>query len=236
MKDWIPLFQTGLWVALILFVCIYFKKQLSQLINTLSKRVESGDSIKVGSFELGQSVKPIDPAERDINLEKEVSEAIPSIKDDQAKKEIEINKYLKVEDAVLSSIQAEYGVLINRQVSAGDSADFDGFFVADGQPFGIEIKYVPGMHLQIEKYVTLAETIHKRIRNLGWKKFTLLFVIVFDEHDQHFRAGLKSLRRALNNIDGQTLLRSYRYEHLENRMQSQELSANKVVNGGILSA
>lgn len=227
MKDWIPLFQTALWVSLIVFVCIYFKKQVTKLIDTLSKRVESGDSVKVGSFEIGQSIRPIDQSKRDANIEKEVSEAAPDLNKNQEQKEKQINQYLQIEDAVLNSMQAEHGVLINRQVSAGGRADFDGFFVSSGEPHAIEVKYIPGKHLNIEQYVDQAESIHHQVRKLGWKKFTLHFVVVFEEHDRHFRAGLKSLRRALHNIEGQTFLRTYRREHLESQMSNFEGSANK---------
>lgn len=213
MKEWIPLFQTTLWVGLIVFVCVYFKSQVSKLLDTLSKRVEAGDNIKVGSFEIGQSVKPIDKEERQDLLEKEVSESCPDVSENI--KTEKIQKYLQVEEAVLNSLQVEYGALINRQVSAGNGANFDGFFVSDNYPFGIEVKYVSGKHIPIEKYVELANSIHTRIRSLGWKKFNLIFVVVFDEQDRHFRAGLNALRKALNNIEGKTILRSYRYEHLD---------------------
>jgi hypothetical protein len=53
MTDWIPLFQTGLWVILVLVLIIVFRRPLKVLIEILMVRARAGAPIKAGPFEVG---------------------------------------------------------------------------------------------------------------------------------------------------------------------------------------
>jgi hypothetical protein len=53
-KDFIPLFQTVLWILLILFGIFFFRRQLTILAAAIVQRVERGGGLKAGPFELQQ--------------------------------------------------------------------------------------------------------------------------------------------------------------------------------------
>ncbi|CCH99993.1 hypothetical protein ACQY1Y_21475 [Microcystis ichthyoblabe FBCC-A1114] len=54
MKDFVPLFQTILWISLIFGLVVYLRPELKLLRKVLTKRLESGSSIKVGPLEIGE--------------------------------------------------------------------------------------------------------------------------------------------------------------------------------------
>jgi hypothetical protein len=54
MKEIIPLLQTALWIGLILFLIKRLLPDMSLLQQILSKRLESGSSVKVGPVEIGE--------------------------------------------------------------------------------------------------------------------------------------------------------------------------------------
>ncbi len=56
----VPLFQTGLWVLLIVGVGVALRKHVSPMIDALRKRIERGSSVKAGPFELGEDLRKLD--------------------------------------------------------------------------------------------------------------------------------------------------------------------------------
>ncbi len=54
MKEFIPLFQTSLWVLAIFVLVIYFKKEIGLIRDILKQRLESGSTIKIGPIEIGK--------------------------------------------------------------------------------------------------------------------------------------------------------------------------------------
>ncbi len=53
MADWVPLFQTGLWVLLVLALVMVFWRPLNGLVEILMVRAQSGAAFKAGPFEVG---------------------------------------------------------------------------------------------------------------------------------------------------------------------------------------
>jgi hypothetical protein len=56
MSDYIPLFTTLAWIALIVGLLVAFRKPLSRIILVLENRIRGGASVKFGSFEIGKLV------------------------------------------------------------------------------------------------------------------------------------------------------------------------------------
>ena len=60
MKDWIPLLQTLVWAGFISAWIIPFFPKLRELLGIIIKRVDSGSSVSVGLFKLGEDLRDID--------------------------------------------------------------------------------------------------------------------------------------------------------------------------------
>jgi len=57
LKDYVPLFQTMLWIGFIVVFFLIYKKTISDVIKTLILRIKKGSSIKAGPIEIGEELK-----------------------------------------------------------------------------------------------------------------------------------------------------------------------------------
>lgn len=71
----VPLFQTSLWVALIVGTGIVLRKRIGPLLTALTKRVEGGSSFKAGPFEVGEDLQKLERVEPQPNT---TQKAIPA--------------------------------------------------------------------------------------------------------------------------------------------------------------
>ncbi len=60
LKDWIPLFQTFLWIGLFVFFAIKYSTKLNKLLEIIFRRIDSGSSIKAGPIELGEELRKLE--------------------------------------------------------------------------------------------------------------------------------------------------------------------------------
>ena len=58
--DWVPLFQTGLWVGLLGIGAYWFKDQIRGLLDALQVRVRSGGAFKAGPIEFGPDLERLE--------------------------------------------------------------------------------------------------------------------------------------------------------------------------------
>ena len=56
LAPFVPLAQTLLWVLLILFLVVWLRKPLRDLISVVLQRIASGSSVKAGPFELSELI------------------------------------------------------------------------------------------------------------------------------------------------------------------------------------
>ena len=59
MKDYVPLLQTGVWVAIGVIVLFAFRADLAAIRRALVARLESGSSLKVGFLEIGAKLTEV---------------------------------------------------------------------------------------------------------------------------------------------------------------------------------
>lgn len=87
------------------------------------------------------------------------------------------------EDLVIRELESEYGVSINRQVSVGNVAQFDGVLIRQGEVFTVEVKYTPSQlsRTNVAEYLQGLETI---ARNLPWRRFKAIYAVVFDDLEE----------------------------------------------------
>ncbi len=71
MKDFVPLFQSLLWVGLILTMLLYFRKELGLVKKILTKRLESGSSVKFGPIEIGELKNEVEVVKKDLQVTNE---------------------------------------------------------------------------------------------------------------------------------------------------------------------
>lgn len=67
MSAYVPLFQTLLWIFLIIAMLIYLRPEVKLFREILSKRLEQGSAFKLGSMELGELRNEISIVRKDLN-------------------------------------------------------------------------------------------------------------------------------------------------------------------------
>jgi hypothetical protein len=184
MEHLAPLLQTILWIGLIGGVIWRFHRPIDALLMSLQKRAESGSPIKAGPFEIGD-LRPQDPKGQREKVQAEIREllevgqnsssAIPPKSTSKLQ-----NHYLRAEDLALRAIQAEYGVTVRRQVTAGADTEFDGAFTLRRRFYVVEVKY--SFHRITEQVIrTSIERLISAIDRYNWSNVHLILVFVYEE-------------------------------------------------------
>jgi hypothetical protein len=76
MKELVPLFQTLLWMTLLVVLVLYFRAEIDHLRKVLIKRLESGSSVKVGPVEIGELRKEVASVRKELS---DVNEKISNL-------------------------------------------------------------------------------------------------------------------------------------------------------------
>lgn len=63
LKDYVPLFQTLVWLLFILLLLFTYYNQVCNIISALVERIKNGSSFKAGPFEIGQDLEKLKYAE-----------------------------------------------------------------------------------------------------------------------------------------------------------------------------
>jgi hypothetical protein len=64
LKDYVPLFQTSIWIGFIIVILLIFKKPIREIVSILINRIKKGSSIKAGLFEIGEELKNMEYAKQ----------------------------------------------------------------------------------------------------------------------------------------------------------------------------
>jgi len=210
MKDWIPLFQTGLWIGLIVWLILRYKTLVSSVLTAVQNRIERGSSVKAGPFELGESIKTQTIDQQKNRLEEDRRSDKSEEGNNEAKPLRTKNEYILIEDLALRKVQAEFGAPINRQVSLGRDVGLDGMFTIDGAAFAVEVKYVVSPRGDVSNYIPRSlEQIQSYIDRFGWQRFTFILVIVFERKELMNPPVLKQIQDHLSRYGEKVLVRFY---------------------------
>jgi len=223
MDAWIPFFQTLLWILLIVGILWKFHAQAVALLGAIKTRIEKGSSVKAGPFELGQQdLRPQEPDQQKKLLDDKVKEAQqedakPSSAHAQLLSKLTDSDFrsrvLFAEELVMRELQTEFDVVINRQVSVGRDFGLDGIFAKGNGGFGIQVKYVR-RGLQREQLKQVVYGVHNFAESKGWKRFTVILVVVFDGDDSQFQKQQEVLNSAFSEFQGFALWRLYSLKKL----------------------
>lgn len=190
-----PLIQTVLWVGLIAGIVWRFHSPIYGLLVALQKRIEGGSSVKAGPFEISDQLKPQDPIAQKEKAAGEVQEVLQGqdlhVEAGQAASPVATqvgraaliqSRYFQAEDLVLRSLQAEYGVPVSRQVTAGRDSGFDGLFLANGRTNVVEVKYVAGRGRSPAVKASI-QKLTAAIREYGWDNSQIILALIFENSD-----------------------------------------------------
>ncbi len=202
------LIGTVLWVALIAGLVWRFHDPVYGILSALQKRIDSGSSLKAGPFELQDQLKPSSPEAQRVKVETETAEAAAQAVEGTAAprspasiagdKRITLKAFLS-EDLALRTIQAEYGALVQRQVSAGpNSRIFDGFLLNNGRPTVVEVRFIRE-RASVQRLGSSLERIAAAIQSSPWPNAQLLLALVL-EHETAVPDRDRVLRNLLASV------------------------------------
>lgn len=221
MEHWIPLLQSGAWIGLIIWLVVRYGPQIKTLIRAIEERITTGSSFKAGPFEIGSSIRPQSTAEQIEQIQIE----FPSLSSNdhphqgssgEDSSNIDVtdkSRPLISEDLVLRILQEEYGVLINRQISAGAGLQFDGFFVSNNIPHAIEVRYFGG-YFPMSDLIKKVQRIHEKIWHLGWKRFKLVLAIVIDDNYPPSGDTLEAFIQEIDQLGTETVVRVFPFSEV----------------------
>ncbi len=223
-----PLIQTVLWVALIVGIIWRFHSPIYGLLVALQKRVEGGSNVKAGPFEISDQLKPQDPIAQKEKAAGEVQEVLQGqdlqIEPGQAvspaaaqtgRAALIQSRYFQAEDLVLRSLQAEYGVPVSRQVTAGRDSGFDGLFLANGRTNVVEVKYVAGRGRSPAVKASV-QRLTAAIREYGWENAQVILALVF-ENAEDVRAAREVLSSAFSGNEVPVVVRVFTMDQLRDQ-------------------
>jgi hypothetical protein len=187
-----PLLQTLLWVALIGGIVLRFHKPLFDLLVTLQKRIESGSTVRAGPFEISDQLKPQDPVAQAEKAQEEVYEVLQlesGAESTPVAAEVASvqTAHFQAEDLALRALQAEYGVAISRQVTAGADQGFDAAFVRKGRFHVVEVKYFRNQ-ARLPVVRQAIDNLSHAITRYGWRNVHIVLAVVFENHPDISRA------------------------------------------------
>jgi hypothetical protein len=214
MSAWVPLLQTAVWVGLIVWLVLRYKEQATSILVAVQKRIEHGSSVKAGPFEIGESVKTQSLPEQKARLHDEANDSGESAVITPPKLRTERTKHLLVEELAIRKVQAEFGTPVTRQVTIGHGIGLDGMFTKGGAAFGIEVKYIRNEQFH-HHWIAAMDRVFRSIENLGWRRFTFIFVVVFERRELMSPAMLQGIQREMADYGEKVIVRYYALVDLE---------------------
>jgi len=177
----IPLFQTGLWVALIAWALRTHNGTITRVIDELLNRVEGGASFKVGSFEVGQKYEASSLERQRADAQEELADFIEDQEEAGSeskftREHIE-NEGVIAEDLALRALQAEFGMFIHRHAQISKSLHVDGIIEDDKKYTLVEVKLVSD-HSLSRTVKRVADRMQAAFDAEGWKNTSAIICLV----------------------------------------------------------
>lgn len=215
-----PVLQTLFWVSLVVALVLWFNEPIREILSALQRRIESGSTVKAGWFELTQQLQPEPPEDQRQRAKIELEEALPAQPPEPPPHGTVASldpstQFLLVEDLALRALQADLGVPLNRQISAGPDAGFDAAFARDGRLNIVEVKYFQGS-VTPAKLRTALERIAIAVQRVRWKNVRVILVLVY-KRAESVAANEERVREAIANAPLPVDVRTYTLAELRNR-------------------
>jgi hypothetical protein len=212
----VPLFQTILWVGLIVWLVHRYNSQVTAVLTAIKARIERGSPFKFGMLELGQDIRPQGVQEQNKRMEEEVQQlqatTVQSIgaQSPEALRRFNVSlkqKYLLAEDLVMRELQSEFGTAINRSVRLG-GVELDGIFGKEGRGFGVEVKFFT-TRIATERLFPSLSRIEGSLQRLGWKNFTILLALVCENDEPVSPSVIERIQTHASEMGTTVMVRVY---------------------------
>lgn len=220
LAPFVPLLQTLLWVGLIVALTLWFNKSIRSLLDALRKRVEAGSTVKAGWFELLE-LKPQPAEQQRQRAQLELAEnASTPVSDGKSLQVSALSsgtppQVLLAEDLALRALQADFGVPLNRQISAGPDFGFDAAFAQGGRLNIVEVKYFAGpvqpasLRSSLDRIAAGTERVH-------WKNVKVILVLVFKRQEDVY-LHKEPVDKMLDGFSMPVEIRTYSLPELRSR-------------------
>jgi hypothetical protein len=222
-SEWVPLLQTGLWVGLIIGALWRYHKVLESLSEALRDRIKEGSGVDIGPIKVAERMAPLSTEKQKAKLEDELTQLQNT---QQEKKEGPVlvtnvagqtpplsekkarTRLLMAEDLAIRELQSEFGISMNRQVGF-----LDAMFVRDSAAIGIEVKYLRRAATE-QKLKETAVSILAKTSSYGWKRFSLIIVVVYEGFRVPTETELVRLNVALSGFGSSVSVKVFFFEDL----------------------
>ncbi len=137
-----PLTQTLAWITLIVALLVWFRRPIDNILESIQRRVEAGNAIRVGPLEMPE-LRPMSPEQQRKKTTEELEDVRASVALAPSPNAVDANmvaNYLQAEDLALRAVQAEFDTPVMRQVQGPNGALFDAAFVKHGRLHVVEVK------------------------------------------------------------------------------------------------
>ncbi len=219
LAPFVPLFQTLLWVALVVALVLGFNKPIRQILLALRQRVETGSAVKAGWFELSElKLQPVEQQRERAQLElaeANIEQPATSTSPAHVRPAVTPGQFLFAEDLALRALQADLGVALNRQISAGPNAGFDAAFAQAGKLNVVEVKFFPGS-ITPKKLRTSLDRIAIAVERVHWTNVRIILVLVFKRAEDVY-LHKEATDRALDGFSLPVEVRTYSLPELQSR-------------------
>ena len=219
LAPFVPLAQTLLWIVLIVGFVVWFDKPIRQILSAVQQRIATGSAVKAGWFELSE-LKTQAVEEQRERAQTEIAEAVAddttaNSRHGSGKSTTTSEKFLLVEDLALRALQADLGVALNRQISAGHGAAFDAAYAKGGKLHVVEVKFYPGA-VATEKLRATLDRIANSLERVHWRNVQIVLVLVFNRQEDVYLES-KRVDTMLEGFSLPVHMRTYSLSELKNR-------------------
>ena len=222
LAPFVPLAQTVLWTLLIIGLIVWFNIPIRQIFQAIQRRVEAGNAVKAGWFELSE-LKPLSLEQQRQKTKDEVADVISDPQSPPSSAAGSVNRaaiYFQSEDLALRAIQTEFDTPVVRQVEGAGRAEFDAAFVKDGRLHVVEVNTY-AKHIGFERLRSSIARIAEATKRTGGPRSRLIVAVVYDGPENGSEVKAK-VREALTSLALEIDVRVYSLTYLKKEFGSSD--------------
>ena len=217
-----PLGQTLIWALLIVGLIAFFNQPIRKLLEAVQHRVEAGNAVKAGWFELSE-LKPLSPKQQRDKTKEEVDISTPTT-DGQPPpgptRSAVVATYLQSEDLAIRAIQTEFDVPVMRQIQGASGAELDAVFVKYGRLHVVEVKTF-SRNLYFELLRSSVARLAQATKVMGGQRARLILAIVYTGSEPASDIKAK-IRESIVGITPEVDLRVYTLSYLKEQFAADD--------------
>lgn len=223
MSEWVPLFQTLVWVLFITGILWRFNPEVRSLVRTLCERIEKGSSVKAGPFELGSLPSQVMEEQRKSlqaaadNVATGLGAAQPAQPSGAKGLPTTLRTtVLLAEDLAIRRLQSDFGVSVSRQLRLGANLELDGLFIFQGVAYVVEVKYV---YRELDVASLLIRTTQLLTRtSQEWARSAVILALVYADQKRLTEAERSQVKESFRSLGDRVIIRFYLFDELARQL------------------